>query len=140
MKKICPKCKRAYKDLNECPIDHVPLVDEAELSFQAVPGETTTWVEITSVGTDDQARLLQGFLEAEGIPAVIENVSFSMEPVTFGKLGEIRIYVSADDEQRALELIRQREQEFEKLADDDDTLVTDEGVVEVDENVTTETE
>lgn len=140
MTKICPKCKRAYKDLKECPVDHVPLVNEDDLPFQAVPGETTTWVEITSVGTEDEARLLQGFLEAEGIPAVIENLSFSMEPVTFGRLGEIRIYVKAEDEQRALELLRQREEEFEKLADDDDTLVTDEGVVEVDENVTTETE
>ncbi len=139
MKKICPKCKRAYKDVDECPIDHVPLVTEDELPFQAVRGDTTTWVEITSVGTEDEARLLQGFLEAEGIPAVIENVAFRMEPVTFGKLGEIRIYVAAEDEERAMELLRRREQEFEKLADDDDTLVTDDGIVEVDENVTTET-
>ena len=27
----------------------------------------TTWVEIASVGTEDEANLLRGFLEAEGI-------------------------------------------------------------------------
>jgi hypothetical protein len=140
MKKICPKCKRAYEKLTECPIDRLPLVNEGELPFQAVPSDTTTWVEITSVGTENEARLLQGFLEAEGIPAAVENVKFTMEPINFGKMGEIRIYVAAEDEQRALELLRQREEQFKTLEDDDDTLVTDEGVAEVDEKVTTESE
>ena len=98
----------------------------------------TTWVEIASTGTEDEARLLQGFLEAEGIDAEVENVTFSMEPVTFGKMGEIRVYVAADNERRAMELVKQREIEYEKLDDDSETLVTDEGPASIDESSRTE--
>ncbi len=134
----CPNCKEEFDDLTECPNCKTALVDE--LPFQTIPGDTTTWVEIASIGTDDEAKLLQGFLQAEGIPAAVENVKFSMEPINFGKMGDIRVYVPAEDETRALELLRERQREWEKLEDDDDTLVTDEGVAEVDENATTEPE
>lgn len=106
-----------------------------ELPYQTVPSDDgTTWVEITSVGTDDEARLLQGFLDAEGVPAQIENVKFSMEPINFGAMGDIRIYVHAQDEQRALQLLKNRNAEYDKLDDDDETLVTDEGAADIDEN------
>jgi formate dehydrogenase assembly factor FdhD len=99
-----------------------------------VPAENgTTWVEIASMGTEDEARLVQGFLVAEGIQAQIENVKFSMEPVTFGMMGEIRVYVGAEDEQRAQELLRSRERQAESLDDDEETLVTDEGPALIDE-------
>ena len=94
----------------------------------------TTWIEIASTGSEDEARLLQGFLEAEGIAAQVENVKFSMEPINFGTMGDIRVYVPTDEEARALELLRTREREYEKLDDDGETLVTDEGPAIVDEN------
>ena len=94
----------------------------------------TTWVEIASVGTEDEARLIAGFLDAEGLPAQVENVQFSMEPVTFGKMGDIRVYVSTENEARAMELLRKREVAYEKLDDDSETLVTDEGEASIDES------
>lgn len=104
-----------------------------------VPAEDgTTWVEVTSTGTDDEARLIQGFLEAEGIPAQVENVKFQMEPVNFGTMGDIRVYVGSEDEARAIELLNQRNREYQRLDDDDDTLVTDEGPAEIDENAKAE--
>jgi len=115
----------------------------AEQSFQTVQGEDgTTWVEIASSGTDDEARIIKGFLDAEGIPAQIENVKFSMEPINFGTMGDIRIYVSAEDEARAQELMRQRNADFDRLEDDADTVVTDEGTAEIteDEEIEPETE
>ena len=57
-----------------------------------------------------------------------------MEPVNFGTMGDIRIYVAPEDEQRALDLLKQRQTEYDKLDDDDETLVTDEGAAEIDEN------
>ena len=133
----CPTCKTEYVEgKTECADCGAQLV--AELPFQAVPAEGTTWVEITTTGTDDEARLIKGFLEAEGIPAQIENVRFTQEPVNFGAMGDIRLYVAAEDEQRALDLLRQREAEYDKLSDDDDTIVTDEGIAEIDENAETE--
>ena len=129
----CPTCKTEYVEgKTECTDCGAQLVDE--LPFQAVPGEGTTWVEIASTGTDDEARLIKGFLDAEGIPAQIENVKFTAEPVNFGTMGDIRIYVGAEDEQRALQLLKERETEYDKLDDDGETVVTDEGEAEIDDN------
>jgi hypothetical protein len=100
-----------------------------------VPAEDgSTWVEIASTGTEDEANLIKGFLEAEGLRAQVERVNFSMEPVNFGMMGEIRVYVGAEDERRAQELLKQREAEYERLDDDEETLVTDEGPAVVDES------
>ena len=108
-------------------------------NVNTVPAEDgSTWVEIASTGSEDEAKIIQGFLEAEGITAQIENVKFSMEPINFGTMGDIRVYVAADDEQRALELLRKRNQEYEQLDDDEETLVTDDGPADIDENAETE--
>jgi hypothetical protein len=129
----CPTCKQAYPSgQTECPTDHTPLVDE--LPFQSRQGEGTTWVEIASTGTDDEARIIKGFLDTEGIPAQIENVKFSMEPINFGTMGDIRVYVGAEDEARAQQLMRQRNADFDRLEDDADTVVTDEGTAEITED------
>jgi hypothetical protein len=108
-----------------------PPVDQENV--QTVEGETVTWIEIASTGTEDEATLLRGFLEAEGIPAQIENVKFSMEPINFGTMGDIRIYVSQQDEQRAQELLKQRERAYDRLDDDSETVVTDEGPATLDD-------
>ena len=106
-----------------------------------VPAEDgTTWVEITSTGSEDEARLVEGFLEAEGIPAQIESVRSDFAPANFGKLGDIRVYVAAQDEQRAMEMLRAREQQAEGLDDDDETLVTDEGPAVIDESAQPESD
>jgi len=99
----------------------------------------TIWVEIASVGTADEAALLSGFLDAEGIPAQVENVKFQMEPINFGGMGEIRVYVPSEHEQRAQELLRERNREYDKLDDDEETLITDEGPAVVDESTQVET-
>lgn len=100
-----------------------------------VPAEDgTTWVEIASTGTEDEASLLRGFLESEGIPAQIEDVKFKMEPINFGTMGDIRVYVPSEEEQRAQELLRSREAQAQQLDDDDETLVTDDGPALVDED------
>ena len=114
------------------------MSEEDDLPYQTVQGDNVTWIEIASTGNEEEARLLQGFLEAEGITAQVENVKFNMEPVTFGKMGEIRVYVGAEDEQRAMQLLREREAEYERLDDDDETLVTDEGEASIDEDAQAE--
>jgi hypothetical protein len=99
-----------------------------------VPAENgTTWVEIASTGAEDEAQLIQGFLEAEGIPAQVESVRSDVTPANFGKLGDIRVYVGAEDEVRAQELLRSRDRQAENLDDDEETLVTDEGPAVIDE-------
>ena len=128
---------RSTTATKECPDHHVPLVDE--LPFQTVPGDTTTWVEIASMGTDDEARLLQGFLDAEGIAAQIENVKFSMEPINFGTMGDIRIYVPPEDEERRRSSCsRSATRSTRSLDDDEETLVTDDGPATIDETANAE--
>lgn len=135
----CPTCKQSFEGVTECPTDHVALVDE--LPFQTITAEDgTTWVEIASCGTEDEARLLQGFLESEGIASQVENVKFSMEPINFGTMGDIRVYVPNADEQRAQQLVRSRQQAYERLDDDEETIVTDDGPAAVDVNAPAEVE
>jgi hypothetical protein len=112
--------------------------DEQVNTIRADDG--TVWVEIASSGTEDEANLLQGFLEAEGIAAQVENVKFSMEPINFGTMGEIRIYVPRESEEKAMQLLRSRERQYEKLDDDEETLITDEGPAMIDESSRAESE
>ena len=135
----CPTCKQAFPaGVKECPQDRAALV--AELPFQSIQGDSTTWVEIASTGTEDEANLIQGFLEAEEMPAQIENVKFRMEPINFGTMGDIRVYVRAEDEQRAVDLLRKRNQEYDRLDDDSETVVTDEGPAAIDESARAESD
>jgi hypothetical protein len=130
--RYCPTCKQGFEDQSECPVDRTALVDE--LPFQTIAGDgETTWVEIASCGGEDEARLLQGFLQAEGIDAQIENVKFSMEPINFGTMGDIRIYVAATNEAHARELLNERDRAFDKLDVDGETLVTDDGPADIGE-------
>lgn len=98
----------------------------------------TIWIEIANTANSDEAELIQGFLEAEGIGTQIEHADSRPFPTSFGELGDVRVFVPKADEERALELLRQREKEWENLDDDDDTVVTDDGVAEVDEDSSTE--
>lgn len=134
----CPTCRRQYDDdVTNCPEDSDSLVEE--LPYQTIESDDgTVWVEIASVGTEDEATLLRGFLEAEEIPAQIESLKFSMEPVNFGQLGDIRVYVPAQHEARAFELIRSRETSSVNLRDDQ--VSTDDGPAEIEEDSRVEQE
>ena len=121
----CPTCRQKFDAVSECPTDHVALVEE--LPYQTIDGPSTTWVEIESVGTDEEARLLQGFLEAEGIPCQVESLRIEAMPANLGGMGEIRIYVAAENEQAANELLRARAAEYEGMAATDGSVITDEG-------------
>lgn len=67
------------------------------------------WEIVETVGTEEEASLVAGFLEAEGIASQVESLLFHQEPATFGSLGEVRILVAAGDVERARQLIEQRQ-------------------------------
>ena len=126
----CPECKQFVEEGSSCPVHtNAGLVDE--LPFQSIEGENATWVEIASAATEEEATLLCGFLENQGIPAQVESLKFTMEPVNFGKMGEIRVYVSAEDEKTALDLLSRRETAYDKLDDEGENVVTDEGPADI---------
>ena len=55
----------------------------------------TDWQIVRTVGTEEEAALVAGFLGSAGITTQIESLLFHQEPVTFGRLGEVRVLVPA---------------------------------------------
>ena len=63
------------------------------------------WEIVKTVGTEEEATLVAGFLEGSGLPVEIESLLFHQEPVTFGHLGEVRVLVPAEHRDEALRLL-----------------------------------
>jgi len=59
------------------------------------------WKLVRTLGTEEEAALVAGFLEAAGIDARVESLRFHQEPVNFGRLGEVRVLVPEDELERA---------------------------------------
>ena len=60
---------------------------------------------VRTVGTEEEASLIAGFLAAGGVEATVESLLFHQEPVAFGRLGEVRVLVAESDADRARELL-----------------------------------
>jgi hypothetical protein len=63
------------------------------------------WEIVTTVGTDEEAALVAGYLESAGIRAEVESLRFHQEPVNFGRLGEVRVRVASADLEAARRLL-----------------------------------
>jgi len=59
------------------------------------------WKIVLTAGTEEEAALAAGFLEAAGIEARVESLRFHQEPVNFGKLGEVRVLVAEERAEEA---------------------------------------
>jgi Putative prokaryotic signal transducing protein len=92
-------------------------------------GSDENWVEVALVPQDAEADLIRGFLESEGIEAVIDNRTFHMEPVNFGDMTGIRILTRAEDADRSRQLLEQRRRDFERLktGGSEESILTDSG-------------
>ena len=51
--------------------------------------------------------LIAGFLDSEGIKAVVNSRRFNQEPVNFGNLAQVDVMVPTEDAERALTLLDQ---------------------------------
>ena len=67
------------------------------------------WATVRTVGTDQEAELIAGYLRSCDVPAEVESLLFHQEPVTFGRLGEVRIRVPADRRAEAESLLAERD-------------------------------
>ena len=68
-----------------------------------------TWEIVDVVGTEEEAALIRGFLESQGVTVQIESLLFHQEPVNFGRLGEVRIRVPDDQVGKARQLLEDRD-------------------------------
>lgn len=65
------------------------------------------WVTVRTVGTEEEAAVMAGFLDSMEVPVVVDSRLFRQEPVTFGQIGRVELKVPAEHQERALELLEQ---------------------------------
>jgi hypothetical protein len=68
-----------------------------------------SWEVVSTVGTDEEANILAGYLRANEVSAQVESLRFHQEPVNFGSLGEVRVRVPMAQREEALRLLSDRE-------------------------------
>lgn len=115
------------------------MTDHSEDNVLEVEGKESTWIAVARVGTEDEARLIAGFLEAEGIASNVEVVRFNVEPVNFGDMSDVRVYVRSESEERAIQLISERRAAGENMADDG-SIMTEDGPQSVEDASAEETQ
>jgi hypothetical protein len=71
------------------------------------------WVEVASVGDDEEAEIIAGLLESEEIPCEIAGAP-SPWPENLGTLGATRVLVPPDRAEEAKALIAERERDAER--------------------------
>jgi hypothetical protein len=82
------------------------------------------WVEVASVGNDDEATLIAGFLESQDISCEVEGPSGGTPwPENLGAFGMSRVMVPPERADEAKRLLADRERMSLKSQDDDDTAV-----------------
>ncbi|SRR5258706_9186208 len=99
----------------------------------------TDWEIVDTVGTEQEALLIAGFLESRELPVRIESLSFRQEPVTFGALAQVRLLVPPSYVAEARRLLAARRQRFaivdgEGLGEDDEAALVIDEAGEMEEN------
>ena len=72
--------------------------------------------------------------------AIMHRGRVLMEPINFGTMGDIRVYVSSEDQARAMALLNERNVAYDKLDDNSETVVTDDGPAVIDDLAESEVE
>jgi hypothetical protein len=75
--------------------------------------DSEEWVEVASVGDDEEAEIIAGLLQSENIPCEIEGAP-SPWPENLGALGSTRVLVPPDRADEAKALIAERERDAER--------------------------
>jgi hypothetical protein len=75
------------------------------------------WEILETLGTEEEAELIRGFLETYGIPCQVESVHSHEFPVNVSALGNVRVEVPTERAAEARQLLAERER-TPALADD----------------------
>ncbi len=73
------------------------------------PGNAEEWGTAKVVETNEEAVLIAGFLQSNGIPAEVESLHASELPVDVGALGEVRVRVPREHLDEALAVLALQE-------------------------------
>ena len=74
---------------------------------------TEEWPILETVSSEEEARLIAGFLENTGVRCEVESLRFHQEPVNFGRLSEVRLRVPFEELEMARRLLAQLSKESE---------------------------
>ena len=69
-----------------------------------------TWEACYATPVEAEAHVVKGFLEQYGVPCLLANDRFGVQPLTFCALGQIRVLVPCDWMPVARGLIKSRQQ------------------------------
>jgi hypothetical protein len=82
----------------------------------------TDWVEVASVGNDEEAALIAGLVRSRDIPCEVEGPSASPWPENLGAFGMSRVMVPPDRAEEARQVLAAQKRDFASTrADEDDT-------------------
>lgn len=105
----------------------------------AKPPEPEEWVSLGEVASESEAAIVAGFLEAEGIPARVDDRSFHQAPAPDNEdFKEIAVLVPKSFEAEARSRIGARDKAFAGGLANPEALLTDEGPAEIEDSARTE--
>jgi hypothetical protein len=84
--------------------------------------QETDWVEVASVGNDEEAALIAGLLQSRGIPTEVEGPSATPWPENLGAFGMSRVMVAPDRAEEARRVLADQKRDYGATrADEEDT-------------------
>jgi hypothetical protein len=86
-------------------------------AIETEPGGESAWARLTELSSEPEAQLIQGYLESAGIPCQIESLAFRAEPLTFGPLARVRLWVLRGHLTSARQLLREAQDAAARAAD-----------------------
>ncbi len=64
------------------------------------------WIELLVTCDEIEAQIIKNILDGENIPVIINSLKIRPYPVNIGKIGEIKVLVRQEDEEKAKEVIQ----------------------------------
>ena len=83
--------------------------------------DESEWVEVASVGNDEEAALIAGLLESQGIPCEVEGPSNTPWPENLGAFGMSRVLVPPDSADEARRVLAEQRRRASVPADEEET-------------------
>ena len=115
----CPQCGVEYREgFSRCSECQVALTDAPPAVAQprATPGPE--WVEIASYTTTEEARLAQGLLQEQGVPAEVVDKHVVLNPFPQVDEAEVLLLVPPEQADRADEVLARAEAGEDRLPED----------------------
>lgn len=115
----CPKCGMEYREgFGRCSECGVELAEAPPPGPERPAKPGPEWVEIASYPTGEEARLAQGLLHEQGIPAEVVDKHVVLNPFPQVDEAEVQLLVPPEEADRADEVLARAEAGEDELPED----------------------